>query len=401
MRGPPGPPASHLPARGSHADHGRRAVFRTSQLEEAAGEGRNPTGNRTMGEIIAARFSRRGFLARLDGGDGDQRDRLARSRSSPPPRPGRRARRASAFDFPEVEAGVDADHHVAEGYDADILLRWGDPLFPDSPEFDPLNQTPEAQARQFGYNNDFVGFIPIEGSSEHGLLVVNHEYTNPHLMFPGIVTVAGEARRPRSTIAPADQKRVDIEMAAHGGTIVEIREGRRPLAAWCATAAMNRRITADDRDGDHRPGRRPPAPADLGRSRRHAGPRHRQQLRRRRHALGHLHHGRGELPRLLHRRAARGPCRGGELRAARRAGRRPTSGATSTTASTLARSRTSRTASAGSSRSTSMDPTSMPKKRTALGRFKHEGAESIVERRRPRGASISATTSASTTSTSS
>ncbi len=39
-----------------------RHVFRTSQLEEADGPGLNPTNNRTMGEIIAARFSRRGFL---------------------------------------------------------------------------------------------------------------------------------------------------------------------------------------------------------------------------------------------------------------------------------------------------------------------------------------------------
>ena len=43
---------------------------------------------------------------------------------------------------------------MAAGYDADVLLRWGDPLFPDSPAFAPANQTPEAQRRQFGYNND-------------------------------------------------------------------------------------------------------------------------------------------------------------------------------------------------------------------------------------------------------
>ena len=43
-------------------DTTRRHVFRTTQLEEADGPGLNPTQNRTMGEIIAARFSRRGFL---------------------------------------------------------------------------------------------------------------------------------------------------------------------------------------------------------------------------------------------------------------------------------------------------------------------------------------------------
>ena len=36
--------------------------FRTSQLEDNDGPPVNPTDNRTMGEIIAARFSRRGFL---------------------------------------------------------------------------------------------------------------------------------------------------------------------------------------------------------------------------------------------------------------------------------------------------------------------------------------------------
>ena len=37
-------------------------MFRTSKLEEADGPGLNPTQNRTMGDIIAARFSRRSFM---------------------------------------------------------------------------------------------------------------------------------------------------------------------------------------------------------------------------------------------------------------------------------------------------------------------------------------------------
>ncbi|SDP30457.1 hypothetical protein SAMN05428967_1534 [Phyllobacterium sp. YR620] len=211
--------------------------FRTSLLEENDGPGHNPTDNPTMGEIIASRFSRRGFL----------KGSLAVSAIAATVSPmalmladDARAEEKSAFVFEEVEAGIDQEHHVASGYDADVLLRWGDALFPDSPEFDPKNQSPEAQAKQFGYNNDYVGFIPIDGSSEHGLLVVNHEYTNEHLMFPGIVKVV----EGKIEVAPADQKRVDIEMAAHGGTIVEIKkvDGKWQVVK---DGKLNRRITAN------------------------------------------------------------------------------------------------------------------------------------------------------------
>ncbi|MEC5290711.1 PhoX family phosphatase [Aurantimonas sp. C2-6-R+9] len=218
---------------------GNGTVFRTTQLEDAAGEGHNPTDNRTMGEIIAARFSRRDFL----------RGSLAATAIAATVSPlalvaadEAKAQSASGsrFDFTEVEAGVDETHHVAEGYDADVLLRWGDGIFPDSPEFDPTAQTPDAQNRQFGYNNDYVGYVPIDGSSEHGLLVVNHEYTNDHLMFPGIVTVDGD----KLVVAEADENQVNVEMAAHGGSVVEIRkEGGK----WQVVkdGANNRRVTAE------------------------------------------------------------------------------------------------------------------------------------------------------------
>ncbi|ESR23401.1 PhoX family protein [Lutibaculum baratangense] len=215
-------------------------AFRTSLLEDAVSEPRNPTSNPTMGEVIAARFSRRGLL----------KGALAVSAITTTVSPlalvaadQAKAETGSRFSFTEVEAGVDADHHVAEGYDADVLLRWGDPLFVDAPEFDPNAQTAEKQRRQFGYNNDYVGYIPLpdaEDPSSHGLLVVNHEYTNEHLMFPGIVTIVDG----KPQVAEATQDRIDIEMAAHGGTIVEIRkvEGKWQVVK---DSPYNRRITAD------------------------------------------------------------------------------------------------------------------------------------------------------------
>lgn len=217
------------------------ARFRTSLLEENEGPAINPTDNRTMGEIIAARFSRRGFL----------KGSLAVSAIAATVSPlamiaadDARAAEGSAFKFDELQAGIDDKHHVAPGYDADVLLRWGDPLFADLPEFEPTKQSAQAQARQFGYNNDYVGYIGIDGSAEHGLLVVNHEYTNPHLMFPGIVSIVDKDGKKKAEVAPLSKEQVDVEMAAHGGTIVEIR---KLSGKWQVVrdGKLNRRITSN------------------------------------------------------------------------------------------------------------------------------------------------------------
>src|SRR5690606_32469415 len=70
-------------------------------------------------------------------------------------------------------------------------------------------------------------------------LVVNHEYTDPHLMFPGLVTIVdGKISQAKLT-----REQVDIELAAHGGAIVEIRKdgGKWQIVR---DGALNRRITA-------------------------------------------------------------------------------------------------------------------------------------------------------------
>ena len=144
---------------------------------------------------------------------------------------------ASRYQFDEIARGADAFHHVPDGYDAQILLRWGDPLFPDAPAFDPNAQSAAAQARQFGYNCDFTGFLPLPpdaDGAERGLLCVNHEYCSSQLMLPGVA---------ENFPASMTQALCAVEMAAHGGSVVEIR---RRGNDWHVVqdSSFNRRIMA-------------------------------------------------------------------------------------------------------------------------------------------------------------
>jgi uncharacterized protein len=213
----------------------------TDLREEAEDVGRNASSNPTMGDIINRRYSRRSFL------QGSLAVTAIAATVSPLAlltAEEARAETKSNFSFDEIEVGIDEKHHVASGYDAEIFLRWGDKLFADSPDFDPMKQTAATQARQFGYNNDYVGFIPLDGNSEHGLLVVNHEYTNAELMFPNFASVGKDDEgKDKVKLGEYSKELVDIEMAAHGGTIIEIK---RENGKWSPVldGKMNRRITA-------------------------------------------------------------------------------------------------------------------------------------------------------------
>ena len=123
---------------------------------------------------------------------------------------------------------------VAEGHDQGVLLAWGDAVVPGSPEWDPLNQSEAAQEMQFGYNCDYIGWhvIPVgSGQGERGLLWVNHEYTNEELMF-----VDYDPENPT-------QNEVDVAIAAHGGSIVELRRDADGRMRVEPGSEYNRRIT--------------------------------------------------------------------------------------------------------------------------------------------------------------
>lgn len=123
---------------------------------------------------------------------------------------------------------------VPEGYRWAPLLKWGDPIRHDGPEFDPENQTAEAQAQQIGYNCDYIGFHGLPwntGQSMRGLLWVNHEYTNEELMFPSY-----EFGNPT-------REQVDVGIQAHGGVIVESARDANGIMYVDKRSPYNRRIT--------------------------------------------------------------------------------------------------------------------------------------------------------------
>ncbi len=187
-------------------------------------------------QVLSMRMSRRNLLkamgattlsAVLTGCDLDPQQNTAKNTLS------------SSLKFKEVPQGLDQYFTVADGYNHQVLIRWGDPIFSNSPVFDPMNQTEESQLQQFGFNNDFIGFVPLpfgSGNSSHGLLVVNHEYVRSEMMFPG---------SPKNNAL--DLKQTKVNMAAHGLSVIEIVKQANGEWQTVLDSKYNRRITPNTR----------------------------------------------------------------------------------------------------------------------------------------------------------
>jgi secreted PhoX family phosphatase len=206
----------------------------------------NPSDNPTFESILQSRLARRALLK----GAALSASFLVVG-STPLARlgTGEAAARGTSLGFEPISLNTEDRVTVPEGYQSQVLIRWGDPLTSTAPAFRLDAQSAVAQAEQFGYNCDFVGFFPLPRwgarTSTMGLLAVNHEYTNPELMFPNYV--AGSPTR----------EQVDIELAAHGVSIVEVRRrghglipfvpGDEATDDWIYVAGSeyNRRITAE------------------------------------------------------------------------------------------------------------------------------------------------------------
>ena len=120
---------------------------------------------------------------------------------------------------------------VPSGYSWHVVARWGDSMWSSSIAFDQASRgTGAGQELAFGDNNDGMSLFDHGGGS---VLAVNNEYVNNNIMYGG----AGTGK-------PENADDVRKGKAGHGVSIVEIAQadGRWSIVI---DSPRNRRITAD------------------------------------------------------------------------------------------------------------------------------------------------------------
>ncbi|MFC9730926.1 PhoX family protein [Streptomyces roseolus] len=182
----------------------------------------NTSDNEYVGDVIAGVLSRRSALraaavvtvASAAGGAvvvGGAPAAEARPGHKPAPT----ADGARGLRFAPVAPNTADAVTVPTGYGQNVVIRWGEPILRGAPAFDSEKQTAAAQAGQFGYNNDFLSLLPLRGERGRQVLVANHEYTDEVLMFRGY-----DSENPT-------REQVEIAWAAHGLSVVVVQEEHR------------------------------------------------------------------------------------------------------------------------------------------------------------------------------
>ncbi len=208
----------------------------------------NLSANEHFQQVVDRAVSRRGFMVKtgasaatvaflsagLTACGGSDDDPLP---PAPAPEP------APTLGFTAVTAYTEDGVSVAAGYTATAFAPWGTPLFstgPGSTWAGDGSETAAAQARQVGDNHDGIHFFPIDGkSSDEGLLVMNHEYsTTLAPAYTNYLTLFGATAAPANTL-----ERVNKAINAWGCSVIHIK---RTAGKWNVVldSQYNRRITS-------------------------------------------------------------------------------------------------------------------------------------------------------------
>lgn len=135
------------------------------------------------------------------------------------------------FAFDAIPISTADTITVPAGYSVQVLARWGDPLWSDTAEFDHATRgTGSSQARAFGDNTDGM---EVYAHGDKTILIVNNEYTNQKIIWGN--------RQDGSAETDDD---VLKGMNAHGLTAVEIQQ-KDGVWSIVMDSPYNRRFTPD------------------------------------------------------------------------------------------------------------------------------------------------------------
>lgn len=197
--------------------------------------------------LLATRFTRRGVLqagvALAPLALGGCTTNLAREGS----------RADSGLTFAAIKGSAADAVILPPGYTHDIVVRWGEALFPGVPDLDASRlasgallerEAAERQSKQFGQNCDAIHFFPLDGRSDHGILCVNNEFTEDALMYPGHEGFAGASRGGSRAYVEQHPQIVGVSQAAQGVSVIEVIRER---GVWTRVkdSRYARRITAN------------------------------------------------------------------------------------------------------------------------------------------------------------
>ncbi|HAS8511829.1 TPA: PhoX family phosphatase [Vibrio vulnificus] len=122
----------------------------------------------------------------------------------------------AVLNFDSIAGSLTDAVSVPNGYKAQVLVPWGTPLNGNASAWkaDGSN-TAEDQLNALGMHHDGMHFFPINGNPNDGLLCVNHEYIDLAALHPAGPTLANGKR------TVVDEVRKEIN--AHGVSVVRIQ----------------------------------------------------------------------------------------------------------------------------------------------------------------------------------
>ena len=190
----------------------------------------NPSKNRPFYDVLQARMSRRGALRNMTlsaagfamafaGNQAMQRAVAATADPGAGVANGTAVARQGGgpvlnFNPVPVSEGSGPLPAISSNYEYQVLIPWGSPIDPANGvrAYEGVGRRPTAaeQAELIGIGHDGMWFFPIDNSNDHGVLCINHEFgTNPHVL--------GKA-------APASLEDVRVSQHAHGVSVVELKK---------------------------------------------------------------------------------------------------------------------------------------------------------------------------------